>query len=121
MRGLNQVTLLGNIGGDVNLQAKSVSVAKFSLATTEKYKETETTEWHNVVCFGRLAETVSEYCRKGDRLLVQGRIHYNTHEQEDGTKRYYTDIIADEVIFLNSRGEQTTKKEVRNDSEDIPF
>ena len=108
---LNVVHLIGHLGKDPEIKAVGeTSVTKFTLATSERWKnkdgeQKESTQWHNIECWGKLAEIVAQYCSKGKQVYVSGRIEYRTYEGEDGTKKYFTQIKATEVKFLGSKGE----------------
>ena len=87
------------------------AVCNISVATTESWKnktsgeKQERTEWHRVSMFGKLAEIAGEYLRKGSQVYVEGRISYDEFTGQDGQKRYYTDIVCDEMQMLGGRGE----------------
>lgn len=107
--GMNQVTLMGNLGADPELKQTSTgSVLKFSLATTRVWLDKETnsekkdTQWHRVVVFGRRGEALRKYLSKGARVLVQGRIHNSSYEK-DGQKKYKTEIICEDLYFAGGR------------------
>ncbi len=110
-RGVNKVILVGNVGGDpeTRYMPNGNAVTNITLATSETWKDKNTgeqverTEWHRVTFYQRLAEIVSEYVRKGSKLYVEGRLQTRSWEQ-DGVKRYATDIIANEMQMLDSRG-----------------
>lgn len=111
-RGINKVILVGNLGNDPETKYTQggMAVTKISLATTSVRKDRdgnnqEKTEWHRVTFFGKLGEIAGEYLRKGSQCYVEGRISYSEHTGDDGQKRYYTDIIADEMQMLGGRGE----------------
>ena len=111
-RGINKVILVGNLGNDPETKYTQggMAVTKISLATTNVRKDRdgnnqEKTEWHRVTFFGKLGEIAGEYLRKGSQCYVEGRITYSEHTGDDGQKRYYTDIIADEMQMLGGRGE----------------
>ncbi|MEH6567187.1 MAG: single-stranded DNA-binding protein [Halopseudomonas sp.] len=101
-RGVNKVILIGNVGGDpeVRYMPNGNAVANVTLATTDSWKDKqsgqqqERTEWHRVVFFGRIAEVVGEYARKGSKLYVEGRLQTREWEK-DGVKRYTTEIVVD--------------------------
>lgn len=115
---INKVILVGNIGADPEIRAfeSGNSVARFRLATTEKFKregEVQTvSEWHNVEAWGQTAAIIDQYVRKGDRLYVEGSIHYQEYTTRQGEKRYQTIIRAQSVKMLTSRREteQTTEQ-----------
>src|SRR5690554_2777014 len=101
-RGVNKVILIGNVGGDpeVRYMPNGNAVANVTLATSDSWKDKQTgqqqerTEWHRVVFFGRLAEIVGEYVRKGSKLYIEGRLQTREWEK-DGVKRYTTEIVVD--------------------------
>jgi len=110
-RGVNKVILVGNCGADpeTRYMPNGNAVANITLATSDSWKDkasgenVEKTEWHKVVFFNRLAEIVGEYVRKGSKLYVEGRLQTRSWEQ-DGVKRYTTEIVASEMQMLDSRG-----------------
>ena len=110
-RGINKVILVGNVGQDpeTRYMPNGNAVTNISLATSETWKDKNTgeqqerTEWHRVTFYQRLAEIVAEYVKKGSKLYVEGRLQTRSWEQ-DGVKRYATDIIASEMQMLDSRG-----------------
>jgi single-strand DNA-binding protein len=109
-RGVNKVILVGNVGADpeTRYMPNGNAVTNITLATSETWKDKSTgeqverTEWHRVTFYQRLAEIVAEYVRKGSKLYVEGRLQTRSWEQ-DGVKRYATDIIANEMQMLDSR------------------
>ena len=111
-RGINKVTLIGNLGNDpeVRYTPSGTAVANVSIATSDSWKDRNTgerqerTEWHRVVFFSRLAEIVEQYLKKGSKVYVEGRLQTSSWEQ-DGVKRYTTEIIANDMQMLDSRGE----------------
>ena len=125
MGSMNKVLLLGNVGKDPVIHTGQTGnvVAKFSLATSESWKDkntgqkTERTEWHNVAVFGKLADIVSSYVHKGDTILIEGKLKTSKYTKE-GIDRYSTDIVANNVTFV-----KTGKKEVeqsQQNNNDIP-
>lgn len=107
---INKVILVGNLGRDPELSytPSGMAVAKFSIATSEKWKDKnsgemqERTEWHRITAFGRLGEICGEYLSKGRQVYIEGRIQYGSYEK-DGVTHYSTDIIAREMKMLGSR------------------
>jgi single-strand DNA-binding protein len=101
-RGVNKVILIGNVGNDpeVKFLPNGNAVANITLATSDSWKDKQTgqtqerTEWHRVVFFGKLAEIVGEYVRKGSKLYIEGRLQTREWEKE-GVKRYTTEIVVD--------------------------
>ncbi|MBN3760232.1 single-stranded DNA-binding protein [Burkholderia sp. Ac-20365] len=112
MASVNKVILLGNLGADpeVRYLPSGDAVANIRLATTDRYKDKqsgefkEMTEWHRISFFGRLAEIVSEYLKKGSSVYIEGRIRTRKYQAQDGTDRYSTEIVAEQMQMLGSRG-----------------
>ena len=77
-----------------------MAIANFSIATSEKYKDEEKTEWHNIVCFNKLAEICGEYLHKGKPVYIEGKIQTRSWEDKEGIKRYTTEIVADKMVML---------------------
>lgn len=110
---VNKVILLGNLGADpeVRFTQGGQAVATFRMATSESWTDRssgqrqERTEWHRVVAWGRLAELCGEYLRKGRQCYVEGRIQTREWQDKEGQKRYTTEIVANQVVFLGGRGE----------------
>jgi len=108
---LNKVTLIGNLGADpeVRYMPSGGAVANVSLATTFRWKDRDTkekkesTEWHRVVFFNRLAEVVGEYLRKGSQIYIEGRLQTRKWKDKDGIDRYSTEIIATEMQMLGGK------------------
>ncbi len=113
MKSVNKVILIGNLGKDpeVKYTQAGMAVAKFSLATNERYKDKEgqwqdRTEWHNVVAFQRLAEIVGEYLKKGGKVYIEGSLRTSSwDDKETGQKKYKTEIVANDLVLLSGRGE----------------
>jgi len=111
MASVNKVILVGNLGADpeVRYLPSGDAVANIRLATTDRYKDKasgefkELTEWHRVSFFGRLAEIVSEYLKKGSSVYIEGRIRTRKWQAQDGTDRYSTEIVADQMQMLGGR------------------
>ena len=109
-KGVNKVILVGNVGGDpeTKYMPSGGAVTNLSIATSESWKDKQTgqaqerTEWHRVVFFNRLAEIASEYVRKGSKVYLEGSLRTRQWEQ-DGVKRYSTEIVASEMQMLDSR------------------
>ncbi|NNE39005.1 MAG: single-stranded DNA-binding protein [Gammaproteobacteria bacterium] len=110
-RGINKVILVGNLGNDpdVRYTANGAAVSNISIATSESWKDKETgeqqekTEWHRVVFFGRLAEIVAEYLKKGSQVYVEGRLQTRKWQDKEGHDRYTTEVVANEMQMLGSR------------------
>ena len=111
-RGVNKVILIGNLGQDpeVRYMPNGNAVTNVTLATSESWKDKNTgdvqerTEWHRVVFFRRLAEVAGEYLRKGSKVYVEGRLQTRKWQDQSGQDRYTTEIIADQMQMLDSRG-----------------
>jgi single-strand DNA-binding protein len=112
-KSVNKVILIGNLGKDpeVKFTPSGVPVAKFSLATNERYKDKggewqDRTEWHNIVAWQRLAEIAGEYLKKGGKVYIEGRLQTSSWEdKQSGEKKYRTEIIAQDLVLLGGRGE----------------
>jgi len=115
-RGVNKAIILGSLGQDPDIRytAGGAAVANISIATNEQWKDKESgemqerTEWHRVVFFGRLAEIVGEYLRKGSQVYVEGRIQTRKWQDKEGQDRYTTEIVANEMQMLGSKSGGTT-------------
>jgi single-strand DNA-binding protein len=112
-KGVNKVLLLGNVGKDPEMRATQggMVIASFSLATADRAKDqtgnwVDKTEWHNLVCFGRTAEIVRDYVKKGSQLFIEGKIQTRSwDDKESGQKKYRTEILVNELSLLGGRGE----------------
>src|SRR5947208_7127288 len=111
MGSVNKVILVGNLGRDAELRYTpgGAAVSKFSLATTEKWtdkagSQQERTEWHNIDLWGKQAETLTEYLRKGKQVYVEGRLQTDEYTDKEGNKRKSTKIRCDRIVLLSSGG-----------------
>ena len=112
-KSVNKVFLLGNVGKDPEIRATGggTMVASFSLATSDRTKDqagnwTDRTEWHNLVAYGKLAEIIRDYVKKGSKLFVEGKIQTRSWDDKNsGEKKYRTEIIVNELSLLSGRGE----------------
>ncbi len=110
-RGVNKVILVGNLGRDPEIRytPSGSAVASVTIATSEQWKDKQTgekqerTEWHNVTFFGRLAEIVGEYLKKGSQVYVEGSLRTEKWQDKNGNDRYTTKVIASEMQMLGSR------------------
>jgi single-strand DNA-binding protein len=95
----NKVTIVGRTTKKPELKTtpNGIKVVTFSLATSEKYKEEEKTEFHNIVAFNKTAEIIAQYVEKGQLLLIEGKLSTSSWEDKQGNKRYKTDIIAEKM------------------------
>jgi single-strand DNA-binding protein len=108
MAGINKVIIVGNLGKDpeVSYVPSGAAVAKFSVATSETWKDKNTgekkerTEWHRIVAWDKLGEICGKYLSKGRQVYVEGKLQTHSYDDKEGVKRYVTEIIAQEVQFL---------------------
>lgn len=137
MASINKAILIGNLGQDPELKylPNGDAVCNFSIATTEVWKDRdgnqqERTEWHNIATFRRLAEICGEYLRKGRQVYIEGRIQTRSWEDQNGVKRYMTEIVANDMKMLGRRdeepgGEHTSspreRKPPQPEDDDLPF
>lgn len=113
-RGVNKVILIGNCGSDpeTRYMPNGNAVTNISLATSETWKDRQTgqqqerTEWHRVVFFNKLGEIAGEYLKKGSKVYVEGSLRTRKWQGQDGADRYTTEIVANEMQMLDSRGGQ---------------
>jgi single-strand DNA-binding protein len=111
-RGINKVILIGNLGQDpeVKYMPNGGAVTNVTIATSESWKDKNTgetqekTEWHRVVFFRRLAEIAGEYLKKGSKVYIEGKLQTRKWQDQSGNDRYTTEIIANEMQMLDSRG-----------------
>lgn len=111
-RGVNKVILIGNLGNDPESRAmpNGNAVCNFSVATSETWKDKNTgeqkekSEWHRCVLFGKLGEIAAQYLKKGSKVYLEGKLQTRSWEQ-DGQKRYSTEIVCNEMQMLDSRSE----------------
>lgn len=111
-RGVNKVILVGNLGQDpeVRYSPNGGAIANISVATSESWKDKNTgeqvdkTEWHRVVFFRRLAEIAGEYLKKGSKVYIEGKLQTRKWQDKNGQDRYTTEIVANEMQMLDSRG-----------------
>jgi len=117
---MNKVILVGHIGQDPEVRyiPSGTAVANFSLATSEKWGGETSTEWHKVVAWGKLAEIVGEYMKKGTLIAVDGRIQTNKWEDSEGNKRETKEIVASQIKMYGKKGEKQGQKQAEDD---IPF
>ena len=111
-RGVNKVIIVGNLGKDpeTRYMPSGSAVTNLRIATTEAWKDKQTgdqqerTEWHAVAMFGRLAEIAAEYLRKGSQVYIEGKLRTRKWQDKEGKDRYTTEIVADEMQMLGSKG-----------------
>lgn len=113
MASVNKAILIGNLGKDPELRytPSGQAVCTFSIATTRKWRDKQTnelkeqTDWHNIVLWGRQAETSKEYLQKGSPVYIEGRIQTRNYDDKDGNKRWITEIVGERMQFLGRRGD----------------
>lgn len=112
MRGVNKVILVGNLGRDPEIRytKDGTAVANLNLATSDSWNDAngqrqERTEWHRVVAWGKLAEISKEYLSKGRQIYIEGRLQTRSWDDKSGTKRYTTEVKADQMVMLGTRGD----------------
>lgn len=145
---VNKVILIGNVGKDPEVRhlENGATVANFSIATSETYKDkntgqkVENTDWHDIVVWRGLAEVVEKYVRKGHKIYVEGKLKKRSWQDKEGNTRYTTEVLADELTMLsrpddvkqnpssapyNNAGtpEQPSKVDdiLKKDNDDLPF
>jgi len=105
----NSVHLIGNLGMDPEVKEVSngSKLAKFSLATSENYKnkngeKVEETQWHNLVIWGKLADVADKYLKKGNQIAVEGKLNNRQYDDKDGNRRYFTEIVVNDLVMLKT-------------------
>jgi len=106
----NRVQLIGNLGNDpemVKLESGK-KLAKFSLATNDKYKnqngeKIQETQWHNVIAWGSIAEVTEKYLKKGSEIILDGKLTHRNYDDKEGNKKYITEVIANEILILSKK------------------
>jgi len=139
---LNKVILIGRLGGDPELKytPNGTAQAKINLATSERWKDNdgnnqEKTEWHRIITWRRQAEFAGEWLKKGQLVCVEGKLQTRSWEQ-DGQKKYMTEVVADNITMLGSKGDTGGKSsesppdkgespdapnEIEDEDDDLPF
>ena len=125
----NSVRLYGNVGQEPEIKTfdNGNKLARFSLATTEKFKDnkgemTEETTWHNLVVWGKQADIVEKYVKKGEKLIVEGRLTNRSYDAKDGSKRYITEIVVSEFLLASSpKAKQNVEGSNVAEEEVLPF
>ncbi|TVQ12601.1 MAG: single-stranded DNA-binding protein [Balneolaceae bacterium] len=137
MASLNKVMIIGHLGADpdVRYSQNNTAIATLSVATNERYKDQngdwqESTEWHRIVAFGRIAEVCQEYVKKGSKIYVEGSLQTRSWEDKDGVKKYTTEIKARTLFMLDGKGDSNTMEPAASgaavvndntDNDDLPF
>ena len=112
MSGVNKVILVGHLGQDPTMRytQSGTAVANFSLATSERFnnkqgEREDRTEWHRVVVWSKLAEICNQYLKKGKQVYIEGRLQTRSWEDQQGQKRYTTEVVANNMVMLGRAGE----------------
>ncbi len=123
---VNKVILIGRVGKDPEVRhlENGMSVAKFTLATNERYtnksgEKVETTEWHNIVAWRKLAEIVEKYVKKGNQIYLEGKITTRSYEKDNETK-YFTEIVANNMQMLGSKKENQSSAPLSSEDNSAP-
>ena len=128
MRGINKVILIGNAGKDPECKTlqDGTATAKITLATTESYRlktgELQTrTDWHQVVAWRGLATLAAQYIHKGSLLYVEGKLRSRQYEDKEGTNKYVTEIVADQIILLDKKMKEPPGEAGELNNDVVPF
>ena len=130
---MNKVMLIGNVGKepDVRYYDADQAVAKVALATSERgytlkngTQVPDRTDWHNLLFYRKLAKIVEQFVHKGDKLYIEGRLRYNTYDDQQGRRRYVTDILVDNMEMLTPRrktdSESVSESDQQIGGQDLP-
>lgn len=127
MASVNKVILIGNLGADPELRYTPAgrAVAHFRMATTSQWttkdgEKKEQTEWHRIVAWDKLAETCGEYLKKGSAVYVEGRIQTRSWEDQNGTKKWMTEVVANQLQMLGPRPTGETREAAVSPPEELP-
>ena len=136
MRGVNKAIIIGSVGKDPEVRATASGdcIVNLSVATSESWKDKqgnkqESTEWHRVSAFGKLAEIIRDYVVKGSKVYIEGKIKTRKWQDKEGKDQYTTEIVANELQMLDSRGQAPQQaaqapqqpQEAPSFNDDIPF
>jgi len=129
--GINKIILIGRLGQDPEskFSTQGLQITKFSLATSEKYKGQEHTEWHNITAFGKLAEICSQYLHKGSQIFVEGKTRTSSWAGENNEKKYRTEVIISEMQMLGNKSQNNDSDRImiqsatksKSNNDDVPF
>lgn len=127
MASVNKVILIGNLGQDPEkkVTGSGQAVTTLNIATSERWNDKsgqrqEKTEWHRVVVWGPQAENCANYLSKGRQVYIEGRLQTRSWDDKDGNKRYTTEVVAQRVQFLGSKGESSSTSSYESQGETIP-
>jgi single-strand DNA-binding protein len=108
----NKVQLIGNLGANPEVRSfdNGKTVARFPLATTDTYRDTNgkkisETQWHNVTAWGNLAKIAEKYLIKGSEVAVEGKLTHRSYEDKEGNKKYFTEVVLHDLVMLRSKQE----------------
>ncbi|MFD0991168.1 single-stranded DNA-binding protein [Mariniflexile jejuense] len=111
----NKVQLIGNVGNtpEITTLESGKRIAKFSIATNAFYKNSkgekeQDTQWHNIVAWGKIADIIEKYVGKGKEVALEGKLTSRSYEDKDGAKRYVTEVVANEILLLGTKDEDTS-------------
>ncbi len=132
MSSLNKVTVIGNLGKDpeINRTNDGKAIANLTVATAESWtgkdgNKQDKTEWHRIVIFGKLAEVIEKYLKKGDKVYFEGKLQTRKWTDKDGQERYTTEIVVDsfngKMIMLGNNGKTTSAKTAQVESQEPDF
>jgi single-strand DNA-binding protein len=121
---INVITISGRLGQDPIILTKTCKIASFSLAVNDGFGDKKKTYWIAVSCFGKTAELIEKYIKKGDKLCVSGRIRISDYTGKDGTAKQKVEVVAHDIVFLSSpKGVEKTETatEITITDDDFPF
>jgi len=129
MSSLNKVMLIGNLGSEPEVKHldSGKTVANFSIATSERYKNksgelVENTDWHNIVIWGKGADIAEKYCSKGMKVFVEGKQKTRSYQDKDGNTRYVTEVLTDRLTILEKKPiEPDSIESPAGEEDDLPF
>lgn len=106
----NRVQLIGNLGADPDVKTLTSGKirAQFRMATSESYRNSKgdkitETQWHNVVAWGKHAEVVENYLKKGNQIAIEGKLIHRTYDSKEGEKKYFTEVVASDILMLDKK------------------
>ena len=119
---MNKVFLIGNLTKDIQLETTNsgLAVAKFSIAVPRTFGERQV-DFINCISWRGQAENLSKYCKKGDKVSIVGRIETSSYEAQDGSKRYKTEVVCEEIEYLNTKKADNKDLTEIDDPEGLPF
>lgn len=128
MKGINKVILIGNTGKEPDYKTlqDGTPVAKLTIATTESYRlkngDTQTqTQWHTIIVWRALATFAHQYIHKGSLLYIEGKLRNRHYENNEGQKKYITEVVADQVVLLDKKTKTQPDEPEENPDEPLPF